>query len=116
VIDVADPAAAGPILRIETSAFGPTTVFTVELLLADVGSGVADVTDAVFVIVPLNAALIEYVDVIVTTWPEASVASEHGYGVAQPPLFETKVVFAGVASETTTDVAADGPRFSIVTV
>src|SRR5688572_6899695 len=53
---------------------------------------------------------------MVLVTPAPSVPSEHGKAVVQSPLFETKVMFAGVGSFTITFAAADGPALFTVMV
>ena len=48
--------------------------------------------------------------------PAGTVPSAHGKGVVQAPVFDTKFSPAGVASETSTFAALDGPVFVTVIV
>lgn len=104
-------AVAGPVLVICTSAFVPIVPVAVEELFGKFGSGVVAFTDAVFEIEPVAADATRNVVVIVAVEPAVNVPIEHGNGVVQAPVLETKVVPGGVESLTVTPVASDGPLF-----
>jgi hypothetical protein len=67
-------------------------------------------------LVPVKFAGVVNVLVIVLVWPAVIVPSAQGKAVVQAPLFETKVVPAGVGSATETEVASDGPLLVTVIV
>src|SRR5882672_12562240 len=101
----------GPVFVTATSAAPAlNAVDTLALLLAGAGSGVVAVTVAVFTIgsgavypgATWNTA------VMVRLAPAARMPSEHGNGVAQAPLVETKVSPAGVGLSTDTPAASLG--------
>jgi hypothetical protein len=111
----------------QSSAAVPTTVVVVAVLLAELGSVVAEDTVAVFVItVPLavpgltfttsvndaelNAASVAMVQVWVPVPPTGSGGQLHPAAA----VTETKVVLAGITSLRVTDVAASGPSFRTV--
>jgi hypothetical protein len=111
-----------------TSADPVTVVDAVELLFVELKSAVAVLIDAVFItVVPTAPALIVRTSVNVALAPFANVAALQLI-VPVPPtagvehekpagvLMELKRVFGGVASETTTDVAAFGPLFDATIV
>jgi len=85
-------------------------------LFALLGSGVIEDTLAEFVIVPFADGDTEYVDVIETLEPAASVPSEHGNVVVHAPLLETNVKPAGVGSLIDTACESDGPLLVTVIV
>jgi hypothetical protein len=107
-----------------------TVVVVVSELFDAVGSDVALVTVAVFVMTapsgvppptattivntcgPASDASVALVNVTVPVPPGAGAAVDHPAGA----LAETNVVFAGVASETDTLAASPGPPFVTVTV
>ena len=91
-------------------------MLAVDELLPGAGSDVAAETVAVFEMVPANDELDVYVLVIVTVAPGARVPRVQGKAVAQPPLFETNVMLAGVGSATETPVAVLGPLLVTVSV
>ena len=96
----------------------PTGVVSVAVLLPGTVSGVVEDTVAVLVTAP-GAGKPEptvIVVVMVRDWPDASVPSAHGNGVVQSPLFDTKVVPAGVASATETATASEGPLLVMTSV
>jgi hypothetical protein len=101
----------------DTSAEALTVVAWVAVLFPGVRSGVAEVTDTLFISVPLAPALTVPWIVIVTDPPAAIVPSAHtlfpvvGAGVADP-----KMNPAGYVSVTTTPWALDGPTFVTTSV
>ena len=109
----------GPVLLTARSALAaPKAVVAVALLFAGVGSGVValDTLAVLATLVPVKFAAVVNVLVIVFVCPGVIVPSAQGNVVAHAPLFETKPVPAGVASETETAVASDGPLFVTVIV
>ena len=87
----------------------------VDELFTVLGSGVEDVTVAVFD-VPCKLGGAVNVALMVTDWPLLSVPRLQGNAVVQPPEFETKANPAGVGSLTTTFAAGDGPLLVTVIV
>src|SRR2546422_6521876 len=67
-------AVAGPVLVIDRSAWPPTVVVAVAVLLAVLGSGVTEVTVAVLVIVPVVVGLTVTAIVIVAVVAAARLA------------------------------------------
>src|SRR5712692_3434677 len=105
----------------ERFATGVTVVVTVELLLAALGSGVAELTVAVLVMVPPAAGAFT----VMVMLGAAPTASEAAVQVTVPddwlqvhpvPLALTKVTPAGSVSATETDVAGSGPALLTASV
>ena len=87
-----------------------TTVVAVTELLFGVGSGtLVEVTDATFVILPVNAGNTRYVAVTVVLAPTGNAASVHGNPLAHGAPADTKVSPAGVGSASTGSGTASGP-------
>jgi hypothetical protein len=122
-------AVAGPVFAIDRSAEGAAIPVVVELLLPGTGSGVADVTVAVFeMAAPVGTAGLTFtmsvktpgaagarVAIVHETVPPAPTA---GVTHTHPPgdASETNVVPAGSVSDSATVSAVDGPRFVAVSV
>ena len=109
-------ALAGPVFVIATSAFTPTMPDAVEVLFAKFGSGVVELTVAVFVTVPVAVEARANVDVMVAVPAGASPRRRHGNAVVHAPEFETNVSDADGVSVTVTLSAALGPLFVTVMV
>ena len=114
-------AGVGPVLVIETSAWGVTVTVYVEVLLARFESRVSEATVAVFATVPAEFGLLT-TSVIVAEPPAAIVLREQ-LTVLVPEqdhpaggVAETKVVPVGRMSPTTTFTAGLGPAFATVRV
>ena len=103
-------------MLIARSASALMVVVAEELLFDAFGSVVVEETVAVLVTLPLVAGAAVNVVVIVTDEPAARFPIVQGNAVVHAPLFEVKVMPAGVGSLTTTPVALDGPLFVTVIV
>jgi hypothetical protein len=107
---------AGPVLVIERSAETTSVVVAVDELFAGTASGVPELTVAVFDTDPVAVESIVYMLLIVTLWPGAIEANEHGYADEHAPLFDTNVSPGPGVSSTVTELAFEGPLFMTVTV
>src|SRR4051812_14888185 len=105
----------------ETSAAGAASAETLSMLLSDAGSGVSELTAAVFVRGPVKSATRVALTVTVTTPSAGSTAPrEHssrwsGATVQVPPLSTVAVTSVRAASSwsvTVTAVAGAGPALS----
>ena len=102
--------------RSEPGAVGqPTAVDADELLFAEFGSVLVDVTVAVFVIVAFGPAETLYVALMVLFVPAVIVPMLHGSD-EHAPVAETNVRRAGGVSLTTTPDASAGPLLKTVIV
>jgi hypothetical protein len=108
----------GPALLTARSALAlPNAVVAVALLFAAFGSGVVlDTVAELATLVPAKFAAVVKVLVIVFVWPGVIVPRAHGNALVQAPVFEEKLVPAGVGSATETAAASEGPLFVMVIV
>ena len=95
----------------------------VELLFAPLGSVVALLTVAVFVIVEPEATdgltcttSVTVAEPALAIVPSAQLTGDTALHVPCDGVADTNVVFAGIVSETVTPVALDGPLFETVIV